>query len=381
MSLLRSFTRVPRTQRFFGTAALGALGLAVGAAFSLPRLWANLLLGGYMLVGFGLAGMLFLAFHYLTGARWSDPLRPLAEKLGGLLSPAALALAAVILAGWQYYPWFPQLATPGATMWFKNLWLTPPAFLARLFACVAVWTVFGLLLRQASRRVRSGHAYSSAGAVRLSALFVVLFGVTIFLAGNDWIMSLEPDWFSTMFAVYQFSGLFQSGLAVLVLLWIVSHRNAALGDAAFTKVLHDLGKLLFGFSCFWMYIWFSQYMLLWYANLPEETVYLARRMTGLWQPVTLTSVCLNWAIPFLALLPRPAKCNSAVMFKVALVCLAGRWLDLYLMIMPPLVGGVPLFGCCEAGMLMLLIGAGGSAVVASHRSGAVEFSHCLLDRN
>ena len=98
--------------------------------------------------------------------------------------------------------------------------------------------------------------------------------------------------------------------------------------------LHDLGKLLLGFSCFWMYIWFSQYMLIWYSNIPEETSYFIARTRGAWGPVVVLSILLNWVVPFFVLLPKSAKRSGGVMMKVAVVVLIGRWVDLYLMVLP-----------------------------------------------
>jgi len=111
-------------------------------------------------------------------------------------------------------------------------------------------------------------------------------------------------------------------------------RLAPLSGVVNEDHLHDLGKMLFAFSTLWMYIWFSQYMLIWYAHLPEETVYFAQRLHGNWQPLFILNLCLNWVVPFVVLMNRPAKRSRSVLAKVALVVLLGRWLDLYLMIMP-----------------------------------------------
>ncbi len=176
------------------------------------------------------------------------------------------------------------------------------------------------------------------------------------LAGFDWVMSLEPLWFSTMFGVYQFAGVFLSGLASLVLLTAWRKRSRTGGAEVDQRQLHDLGKLLFGFSCFWMYIWFSQYMLIWYVNIPEEAVYFVRRTQGLWWPLMLLNVTLNWGIPFFALLPRPAKRSWRMMVRISMVIMIGRWLDLYIMLLPPLAGDKPTCGWPEIGGLLLGIG-------------------------
>ncbi|NLY00099.1 MAG: hypothetical protein GXY83_28705 [Rhodopirellula sp.] len=333
-------------RRATGLIVAGLAALALGAAFSAERLWGNLLLASVMLAGLGLGGAFFLALHGVTGARWSTPLLPAAYRLAGTLPWTAAAAGAVAVAGLFFYPWTHGEAAHGATFWFKNAWLSLGFFVARTVAYVVFWAMVA----------RSLVSTRSPAGVGRSALALVVLGLSVSAAGFDWIMSLEPLWFSTMFGVYQFAGIFVSALAALVVLTAWLKRTGAGCADAGENQLHDLGKLLFGFSCFWMYIWFSQYMLIWYVNITEESVYFIRRMQGLWQPVTLLSLGLNWAIPFFVLLPRPAKRNWRVMVRISLVILAGRWLDLYLMILPPLAGTYPAYGFAELGGLLLVAG-------------------------
>ena len=333
-------------RRATGLIVAGLAALALGAAFSVERMWGNLLLATLMLAGLGLGGAFFLAFHGVTGARWSVPLLPAARNLTGTLPLTAAAAGVVAVAGLFFYPWAHGEAAHGATFWFKNAWLSPGFFVGRTVAYVVLWTSIA----------RSLVSTRSPVGVGRSALALVVLGLSVSAAGIDWIMSLEPLWFSTMFGAYQFAGIFVSALAALVVLTAWMKRTAAGCADAGENQLHDLGKLLFGFSCFWMYIWFSQYMLIWYVNIPEESVYFIRRMQGLWQPVTLLSIGLNWAIPFFVLLPRPAKRNWRVMVRISLAILAGRWLDLYLMILPPLSGPYPACGFTELGGLLLVAG-------------------------
>jgi hypothetical protein len=169
-------------------------------------------------------------------------------------------------------------------------------------------------------------------------------------------MSLEPGWSSTMFSVYQFAGLFLAGLAGIIVLAAWLRRLGPFRQVLTTEHVHDLGKLLFGFSTFWMYLWFFQYMLVWYVNNPEETNYFARRLHGGWRPLFLLDIALNWGIPFLVLLPRASKQRVGVLVAVSVVILAGRWLDLYIAILP--YAGEPTLTTL-AWELGLLAGAGG----------------------
>ena len=175
---------------------------------------------------------------------------------------------------------------------------------------------------------------------------MILFAISFAVFSFDWLMSLEPLWFSTMFGVYCFSGLFLSGIAALVLVLL---RFSALGRLSKPReeLLHDLGKLMFAFSFFWGYIWFCQYMLIWYTNMPEETIWFASRMSGSWGTLSYLSLALNFLIPFLMLLPSPAKSNEAVLIRVAFILLAGRWLDLYIIVTPKAFPEVPPLGLWE----------------------------------
>jgi hypothetical protein len=177
----------------------------------------------------------------------------------------------------------------------------------------------------------------------------VLFAITFWLASVDWVMSLQPDWASTIFGMYNFAGLFVGGLSAITLLLVWLQKRKPMNAVITRHHLHDCGKLIFAFSTLWMYLWFSQYMLIWYANLPEETAYYVQRLHGFWQPLFLLNLALNWIIPFFVLLPKTNKQNAGVLLKVSVILLAGRWLDLYLMIAPPIAGTQPRLGIWELG--------------------------------
>ena len=170
-------------------------------------------------------------------------------------------------------------------------------------------------------------------------------------------MALEPMWFSTMWGVYNFAGMIQATLAATVIFGLILRvPQGPLCGTFNDEHLHDLGKLLLGFSCFWMYVWFSQYMLIWYSNIPEETFYFIQRTHGPWGPVVVLSIFLNWVVPFFVLLPRPAKRSGSVMMKVAAVVLIGRWVDLHLMVFPSTLGNEPAFGVWEVAAIGCLVG-------------------------
>lgn len=350
---------VAATNRWRILAAIGAVALIDVLFLSSGSAWAALA-AGYLLTGFGLAGVVFVAIQYACGAGWSVAFRRVPEAMASIL-PAGLAiLLAVFLARPSLYPW--TLHEPHAA--FQRIWLRWPFFLGRAAVYMAVWIAFAVAIVRTSRRQDEDNSIRHTRRnVRLSIVFLVCFALTFWLASFDWIMSLEPGWASTIFGIYNFAGMFSSGLALLVLLalWL---RRGALRDFVNEEHLHDLGKLLFAFSTFWMYIWFSQYMLIWYANISEETAYYVARLRGAWAPLFLLNMLLNWAVPFAALLPRAPKRSPRALARVAAVVLAGRVLDVYLMIAPSAQGVRPHLG---VGEVLLLPGIAAVVVLAFYR--------------
>jgi hypothetical protein len=349
---------------------------AVAGAFVDPaRMWANWLLVSYYALTLALGGMCFVAIHYATGATWGVALRRVPEAMAGVLPFTAIAVAVVLVARPQLYPWTSGnfgAAHAESALAFKHAWLNWPFFLVRAVVYGVVWSLFAWAIRRHSRLQDTGGDVSRTFANRrLSIAFLVVFGLTFSLASFDWVMSLEPAWYSTIFGVYNFAGLFTSTLSAVILVAIWLERAGPLAGVVNDNHFHDLGKLLFAFCTFWAYIWFSQYMLIWYANIPEETSYYIARTHGGWNVLFWLNVVLNWALPFAVLLSRAAKRNRTVLGAVAACVLLARWLDLYLMIMPPIVGEHAHAGLWETGLLAGGAGLFGLALVRALREAPI----------
>ncbi len=330
----------------FAAYVAGVAALVFGAVAAPEKLRASLLLAGFFPLSLSLGAGVFLAIDQVTGARWSAGLRPLAIAMTRCYWPAALALMAALAFGWtEFYGWIHAAGAHGHVAHSQQVWLAQGFFLARAAVYLAVW---GVLLS----RIR-GQASA--------AVFLVVFGVTVSLAGFDWFMALEPGWVSTMFGVYIFSGLFLGALSALAVGTVLLDRDGApgLSDAQF----HDLGKMIFGFSMFWAYIWYCQYMLIWYTNIPEEITYFLRRHSGGWAVLSMTNVALNWLVPFCVLLPRWTKTDRKVLLRVGLVVLAGHWLDLYIMTMPRFAGAHASIGLWEGLVFLGTLAAFGALVL------------------
>jgi len=367
----RDFTFEPNAKivgRMKALAGIGVATLGAGLFLAPQRIWLNLLLASYYLLGLALAGMAWIAIQYVSGAHWSTALRRVPEAMAGVLPLGALGIICIVILHPSLYPWTGGVHVEGDAPGFKLMWLSLPFFRIRAVVYLLGWLGFAWAMLRLSRRQDSdGELGHTRRSTALAALFLVFFGVTFWLASVDWIMSLEPEWYSTIFGFYNFAGAFLSGLATLALLLVWLQRYGPLKSVIREQHLHDVGKLLFAFSTFWAYLWFSQYMLIWYANLPDETVYYVRRLHGFWQPLFVLNLFLNWVVPFFVLLPRMNKQRAGILVRVSIVLLAGRWLDLYLMIMPPFSGGKPHIGIWEIGLVAGLVGVFGLGFFAALR--------------
>jgi len=359
MTMFRMSVAVPpSTDRSVGFGAFGAsrwvaaAGLLVvlaGIFIAPSRVWPNVLLVSVYFVGLGLAGILFLAFHYLLTAGWSVCIKRTAEAVASTIPIGALLVVFTLFGAGVLYEWTHTAAVEADPLLSqKTGWLNLPFFVVRTLIYFGVWILFShLLVRHSRRQDSTGGLAAQRRNTALSAAFIALFFVTFSLASFDWLMSLEPHWYSTMFAVHQFAGLFVAGLSVMTITVILLKRRGALAGILTEHHLHDLGKLLLGFTTFWMYIWFCQYMLIWYSNLPEEVGFYENRVQGSWGVLTIVSLLANWLIPFLVLLPRPTKHHENTLLIICTLLLLGHWLDLFLIIQPVFEPSAPRFGLWE----------------------------------
>ncbi len=328
MGVTSGLSRPPATYALAGVMAVGCGVSLFGTAWQPERFWANLLVVSYGILGLGLGGTVLLALLFVTGARWSDIILPVVTRLTMLLPMGGAGVWLVLLACPALYPWTATTAEPASSL--QGVWLSRPFFLLRATVYLGLWIGFTLALVRTAPRSGDPRTHRGRLPRRLRADM---------LAGECRLDHVAG------------AGVVERGLRYLPLRRYVSrgagraHRAARLAGPArrFAGRLtrdhrRDLGTLLFAFSSFWMYIWFCQYLLIWFVNNPEETQYYLARQHDPWPALLLASLALNWAVPFLVLLMRPAKENGLVLATVATGVLVGRWLDLYLMVLPPVAG-------------------------------------------
>jgi hypothetical protein len=324
-------------------------GAAIGGTIHAPeRTWPNLLLDSFYLLSLSLSAIFFLASQRLCGARWSASLRRIPEALMSVMPVAAALMFMVFLGRHWIYPWSRTGAFAGAPdMAGRVTYLRTPAVLARAAAILASWIVFAWRFRKVSlQQDRDPDLIYHRRLNGYSAFFVVVLAISFTLGSFDWLISLEPEWFSTVYAIYVFSGCFVQGLSAVTLIAVLLSEGQFMREFITGEQLHNLGRLLFAFSTFWAYIWTVQYLLIWYVNLPDEVTYYMKRVNGPWLFLFLLNLVANWVVPFLLLLSADAKRNPRVLKFVCVLLLCGHWLDLYLLIMPSLASS-PRIGLLE----------------------------------
>lgn len=324
-------------------------GLGLLGHESRERAMGGLLMGFVHVVSIALAGGLFLAVLRLTNAHWATALRRLPEALTG--SIPVLAFVGLVLIGGVpvLYDWAHESHVAGdRVLEGKAGYLNWFAFSARLLGYFLLWTwLLRSMVSHSRRRDVDGDASHHRALFVYAALFLPIFAITYSLASVDWVESLEPHWFSTAMALVTLSGSACSGLAACVLLGLWLRKRGEMRGILTTDHLDDLGKITIGFALFWGYIWYCQYMLVWYTNMPEETPYYALRMHGGWGHVAKVCIALCWAVPFFVLMPKRARRSPAVMGRVAVAVLIGQVANWYWLIGPTVMGEHPSVGIWE----------------------------------
>jgi len=333
---------------------LAVRGIALAAAFGgvaalawaftnghVQLAWSAYLIGAFFALGLGVFGALWLSILYLAGATWSVSMRRIPEAMTAWLLPGGVLAMAVGLGAHSLYEWSHADVVAGDELLaHKAPFLNLTMFTALVGVSLLLWVVFGALFVRASRRQDHQGGIGATGTSRvLSALFLVIFAITISIVSFYFLLSLDAHWFSTMFAVLVFTDVMQTGTAFVAVVAGLMVATGSLKGFVNENHIHSLAKMMFATTGFWAYIYFCQFMLIWYANLPEETAYFLRRSANGWLPYFLVLPLLKFVVPFLLLLPRDAKRNPVRLVPVSLLIIFAQFWELYLMVGPAIGHG------------------------------------------
>lgn len=326
----------------FGRNALivGILGLALSAAgyfMDSKQFFHSYLVAFVFWTSIGLGGLFFTLLNHLVGAEWGIVLRRISETIMVTLPIMLVLFIPVILGFHDLYHWsHPEAVDADPILKAKSGYLNEPFFIIRTVIYFAIWFIFGRLLYGMSIKQDNGDQSNNERMRRISAPGMILFAFTCTYAAFDWVMSLQPHWFSTIFGVWYFAAGLLATLAFINLFAQVLRRRGVLAEQITVEHYHDLGKLKFAFTIFWAYISFSQFFLIWYANIPEETIFYLHRWEGSWQYVSLLLIFGHLMLPFIWLIPRATKRSLPAMAFIGVWLLLMHWVDLYWNIVPNL---------------------------------------------
>jgi len=358
-------------------AQLGLLGCIAGAIFATRALLHSWLVAVAFAFVVTLGMLFFVLLHHLVDAGWSTLPRRWAEHGLAAFPVLAVLFVPVVVGLDLLYPWAAHGDAPDHLLGHKQPFLNPGFFVIRSAIYVVVWIGISRWFRKRSfGQDDSADPRASLAMRRMAAPALLLYAITVTFAAFDWLMSVDYAWFSTIFGVYVWSHGVLGAMAVLALL-AVGFRQGSLRDLLPGDRVHDLGKYVFAFSIWWAYIALSQYLLIWYANIPEETGWLMARWSGNWRVVTVALVAAQFVVPFVVLMGASGKRRPGVLRAVCSIVLAGCWLGMNWIVMPALhpEGIGPLQVVWDLAALLCVAGTAAWAIARSMGRAAIVPRH------
>ena len=313
---------------------------------------------GLMFFGsIAIGALVLVALEYLSGAVWSTPFRRVSEFIASSLPLMLLFAIPLFFMMHTLFHWtHTEVVETDAILSGKTPYLNIPFFIGRTIGVVALFYVFYLVfIKNSTKQDTTKDQKLTKTNVKLSAIFMFFAGIGITVLAVDWMMSLEPHWFSTIFGFYFISATLLAGLAATTFTAVSLNEGGYLVKGLTTDHYYSLGALMFAITNFWAYIAFSQFLLIWYANIPEETYWFVARWEGGWGFVSVLLMIARFAIPYAALLSQPSKCDPKNLQRVSLFILFAHFIDLYWLVMPTFSKTI-VFSFYEIGFPILSIG-------------------------
>lgn len=323
---------------FFGIAILGAIASVLGYFIDPDQFYFSYLTSFTFYASIALGCLFFVMLHHITRSEYGVVLRRIPETYASFMYIFAILFIPILIGVETLYLWTDEeLVATDKLIAGKSPYLNIPFFIARNILYFSVWSYMGHKLYKNSVEMdKSGDWGIDTAQRKISGPGIFIFGFTLAFASFDWMMSLDPPWFSTMFGVYYFAMTFQVFFAVVILTVLFLHKKGLLTKTIRTTHITDLSKLLFGFTVFYAYIAFSQFFLIYYANIPEETLWYYHRLEGSWEGFTYLLLIGRFVVPFFILLPAASKSNMKLIGIVSAWIVIVHFIELHWIVMPTL---------------------------------------------
>ncbi len=339
--------------RLAGLIGLGLIVTIYGFISNPDKTWANLLLNNFYFLSLALGAMFFVALQYVTESGWATMFKRLPEAMSFYIIIAG-AIAILLFFGMpSLYEW----AEPGVTdhdtlIAHKSPYLNVPFFMIRLVVVFAIWLLLMVMMRRYSLKEDiEGSIALFNKTKRISMAFIFLFVITFSIAAIDWIMTIDAHWYSTIFGLRAIISALYYAIAVMILLAFFLRGKFGIFQEMNVAHRHDFSRYIFRLSIAWGYLWFVQYLIIWYANIPEATTYFVTRVNPPWSPLFYLEFILNWTIPFLVTMSDDFGRKKVVLISMSILLLIGFYIMLYLQIMPGTIGEMH-FGLIDVGMFV-----------------------------
>ena len=346
------------TSWFLGAGIVGVLLCAVAYFQNSKYFFVSYLTAFSFFLAIALGALFFVMVQHLARASWSVTVRRTAEMLANNLVVLFILFLPLLPGVYDLFKWSHEdVIATDALIASKAAYLNEPFFYARTAAYFAIWVFFGWwFLRTSRMQDETRDPALTTRMSKVSTIGLILFGLSITFYAVDWIMSIDAHWYSTMFGVYYFAGAVVAFYSALILIVTWLRRTGHLQTSVNVEHYHDMGKLLFGHNIFWAYIAFSQFMLIWYANIPEETLFFLHRAEHGWKAVSLSLPWLHFALPFLFLMSHNVKRRPALLATGAALLLVMCYVDIYWLVQPYFHQHGPRFGLSDVGSLLAIGG-------------------------
>lgn len=331
---------------------IGVLSFALGFVFDAKRTWANYLLNNYYFLSIAIGAAFFGAIQYITNSGWSAVFKRIPEAIVAYIPFAGVFFLIMYFGMHSIFEWtHEEVLQHDELIQHKSPYLNVPFFFVRVIVFFAAWTILSKVLRKFSlKEDEVGGLHYFEKSELYSKIFIFVIAITFSLFAVDMLLSLDPHWFSTLFAAKSFIAAFLHGSTIITLIVIILNRSGNF-DILNRSHLHDFTRYIFMTSIVWGYFNFSEFMLIWYGNIPEETVWFVERWQGAYKVLFFTNIILNWFIPFVVLMPRKTSRSKLAIFPVIVLLMIGQYTELYYIIWPNVVHEAK-FGLLEIGTFL-----------------------------